>query len=85
MVEKQETIKEGKRRISIKCAAELLGMSELSVKGCLINNALPIGGAWKNPGSDCYNYHISAAKLADYLGMTIEEVMQKNSHVKASA
>jgi len=36
---------------------------------------LPIGGAWKNEGSTCYTYHISPKLLADYLGITVEEVM----------
>ncbi len=63
-------------RVSVKRAAELLDMSVLSVQGALIHNALPIGGAWKNENSTCYTYHISPAKLADYLGITVEEVMK---------
>ena len=64
-------------RVSVNRAAKLLNMSVLSVQGCLQHHALPIGGAWKNDGSNCYTYHISPAKLADYLGMTIEEVIGK--------
>lgn len=65
-------------RVSVKRAAELLGLSPLSVKGALINNALPIGGAWKNENSECYTYHISPAKLADYLGMKVDQVTNEN-------
>ena len=64
-----------KGRVSVKRAAELLGMSGYSVQGALTHNALPIGGAWKNEGSTCYTYHISPKLLADYLGITVEEVM----------
>ncbi len=64
-------------RVSVKRAAELLNMSPLSVKGALIHKALPIGGAWKNEESTCYTYHISPAKLADYLGMEVEQVLEK--------
>lgn len=62
-------------RVSVQRAAELLGLSVLSVQGALINKALPIGGAWKNEGSTCYTYHISPQQLALYIGSTKEEVM----------
>lgn len=65
-----------KGRVSIARAAKLLNMSPLSVKGALIHKALPIGGAWKNEDSTCYTYHISPAKLAEYLGMDIEQVLE---------
>jgi hypothetical protein len=62
-------------RVSLKRAAELLGLSILSVQGALINKALPIGGAWKNENSTCYTYHVSPQQLALYIGLTKEEVM----------
>lgn len=63
-------------RVPIKIAAELLGLSVLSVQGSLIHKALPIGGAWKNDGSTCYTYHISPQQLALYIGITKEEVYE---------
>ncbi len=48
-------------RVSVQRAAELLGLSVLSVQGALINKALPIGGTWKNEGGSCYTYHISTS------------------------
>ena len=62
-------------RVSVQRAAELLGLSALSVQGALINKALPIGGAWKNENSGCYTYHISPQQLAIYIGVTKEEVI----------
>lgn len=63
-------------RVPLHIAAELLGLSVLSVQGALINKALPIGGAWKNPDSTCYTYHISPQQLGLYIGMTKEEVIK---------
>ena len=63
-------------RVPVKVAAELLGLSILSVQGALVCKALPIGGARKNEGSTCYTYHISPQQLALYIGLTKEEVMQ---------
>lgn len=62
-------------RVSVQRAAELLGLSVISVQGALINKALPIGGAWKNETSSCYTYHISPQQLALYIGITKEEVI----------
>jgi len=64
-----------KGRVPVKRAAELLNLSVLSVECGIVANALPIGCAWKNEGSTCYTYHISPKLLADYLGLTVEEVM----------
>lgn len=65
-------------RVSVQRAADLLGLSVLSVQGALINKALPIGGAWKNENSSCYTYHISPQQLALYIGLTKEEVLESD-------
>lgn len=64
-------------RVSVKRAAELLGLSPLSVQGALIDRALPIGGAWKNENSTTYTYHISPQKLGEYVGLTKEQVIDE--------
>lgn len=69
-----------KHNVSVKRAADLLGMSPFSVQGALKAKALPIGGAWKNDNSTCYKYHISAYLLANYLGITVEEVLGNEKH-----
>jgi hypothetical protein len=66
-------------RVSVQRAAELLGLSVVSVQGALINKALPIGGAWKNENSTCYTYHISPQQLSLYTGMPKEEIMNGDS------
>jgi hypothetical protein len=63
-------------RVPVNVAANLLGLSPLSLQGALINKALPIGGAWKNDNSTCFTYHISPQQLGLYIGITKEEVMQ---------
>jgi len=68
-----------KERVSVKAAAEILGMSVLSVQGALIHKALPIGGAWKNEGSECYTYHISPKMLSDYTGVPVETIKTINN------
>lgn len=62
-------------RVSVKKAAELLEMSILSVQAGMQCGALPIGACWIAKGSKQYTYHISAAKLADYLGIRKEDIV----------
>lgn len=69
-----------KNRVTTKRAAELLEMSILSVQMGMRCNALPIGSCWKAEGGKQYTYHISAALLADYLGITKEEVLGGNKN-----
>lgn len=64
-------------RVSPQVAGEILNLSVQSVQGALIANALPIGGAWKNPGSSTYTYYISAQKLAEFVGITKQEVLER--------
>ena len=62
-------------RILPKDAARILGMDLLSVYGALQHNALPIGTAWKNEGARVWTYHISPHLLAEYTGLTKEEIL----------
>lgn len=62
------------KNLHVKVAAKILGMSELSVRGALIAKALPIGSAWKNPGSSCWKYYISPRLLSEYSGVSIEDI-----------
>jgi hypothetical protein len=64
-------------KVTVKRAAELTGLSELSVRFGIINGNLPIGTATQKR---LYNgkyhtvYHVYAKKLANYLGITVEQV-----------
>lgn len=60
-------------RIKVKRAAELLGTCDQSVRIGIQNGELPIGHAI-HIGKNRTNYHISPAKLAEYLGLTVEQV-----------
>ena len=59
-------------RVPVQVAAEILGMSALSVQGALIHQALPIGGAWKNEGSTCYTYHIVLRNYQNTQGLMLK-------------
>lgn len=54
------------RNISVKECARLLGKSEQFVRVALQNGTAPFGFAVKN--KTVYSYHISAKKLAEYIG-----------------
>lgn len=63
-----------KENVPIQVAAELLGISDLSVRGLLIDKPGAIGYAWKNKNSDCYKYHISPYLLGKYVGMKKSDI-----------
>lgn len=54
------------RNISVKECARLLGKSEQFVRVALQSGSAPFGFAVKN--KTVYSYHISAKKLAEYIG-----------------
>lgn len=63
-----------KENVPIQVAAELLGISDLSVRGLLIDKPGAIGYAWKNEKSNCYKYHISPYLLGKYVGMKKSDI-----------
>lgn len=62
--------------VPIKRAAALMGISEQHLRIRLQRNRYDFGSAeiLKENGSR-YTYHINAKGFADYLGLTVEEVM----------
>ncbi len=62
------------KKITIKRAAQLLGKGELYVRECIKDGSLPIGTATKLPGSERWNFTISPAALAEYLGCSVGEL-----------
>lgn len=62
-------------RVTVKRTAELTGLSELTVRLGLQYGSLPFGSAVKTSKSRT-TYHVSPAKLADYLGLDINEVKE---------
>ncbi len=64
-------------RVSVQRAAELMGVTPLTIRVGIANGELPIGVAI-HTGKLRTNYHISPAKLADYLGLTVEQIKGVN-------
>jgi predicted HTH domain antitoxin len=65
-------------RITVKRASELTGLSQLSIRLGLQCKDLPFGTAIKTSSKRTV-YHISPSKLAEYLGMTVEEVKERSN------
>jgi hypothetical protein len=63
-------------RLTVKRAAELTGLSQLSIRLGLQHNDLPFGTAIKTSKKRTV-YHIAPAKLAEYLGISVDEVKEK--------
>lgn len=62
------------RNISVRDAAELLGVSQQFIRIGLQRGALPIGTAVKM--SSRWTYHISPKLLKEYIGESKKEVVQ---------
>jgi hypothetical protein len=60
-------------RISVKSTSDLTGLSQLTIRLGLQYGTLPFGTAIKTSKHRTV-YHISPAKLAEYLGITVEQV-----------
>lgn len=60
-------------RVTVKRASELTGLSELTIRIGIDNGELEFGRAI-HTGKKRTNYHISPHLLANYLGMTVEQV-----------
>lgn len=60
--------------IKVKDAAKILGKSQEYVRCGLAHGKLPIGSAIKM--SSRYSYHISPGKLAEYMGLTVEQILK---------
>ena len=59
--------------ISIKKAADLMGISQQFLRVLIQNDKLPFATAVKVKSH--YHYYINAKGLADYVGKSIEEVL----------
>jgi predicted HTH domain antitoxin len=68
---------EPEEKVTVKRTAELLGTSALTIHGGLISGDFPFGTVTRHKqydGKYHNEYHIYAKKLAEYLGISIEEV-----------
>lgn len=60
--------------IPVKTAAKILGISIFSVQCGLRSGKLPIGTCWKNANSKVHKYLISPVLLAEFQGITVEDI-----------
>lgn len=67
------------KNITTEMAARLMGKSPTFVREAMKRGAIDIGTAVKLPDSTRWNFHICTPKLADYLGITVEQLMTEVS------
>lgn len=72
-------------KITVTQAAALMGKSALFVREAMRREVLDIGIAMQMPGSEKWNFHISPQKLAEYLGVSVEELMERANEPKPVA
>ena len=61
-------------RVSVKRAAELTRLSQLTVREGIKQGVFDFGKAVPSKSGTRHTIHISPAKLAEYLGLTVDEV-----------
>ena len=70
------------RRITVAEAARVMGKDTLFVSEMLKQGRMPIGEAELMEGRVRWNYYISPKLLADYIGMTMEELWKEIEYVR---
>lgn len=63
------------KKITVQTAAKLMGKSTLFVREGMRRGLLPIGEAMQMPGSNKWSFYISPKLLADYIGVSVEVVL----------
>lgn len=66
------------KKITVKRAAELMGVSAQYIRVGLQKEVLPFGCALK-VGGDNYSYYISPAKFSEYTGIGIDTILGAES------
>lgn len=66
-----------KREVTVQEAGTILGVCALTIQQGMKCGALDIGAAFKQEDSTTWTYIISAGKLAKFLGVTREEILDK--------
>lgn len=64
------------KKITVQTAARLMGKSTLFVREAMRQGLLPIGIAEQMPGSQKWSFYISPKLLADYIGVSVEAVLE---------
>ena len=61
-------------KISVSQVARIMGKSDRFVRIGMQRGLLPIGEAYQMPGSTRWSYYISPAQLAEYIGVSVDEL-----------
>lgn len=64
-------------KITVAQAASLMSKSTLFVREAMRREVLDIGTAMQMPGSTKWTFHISPTKLAEYLGLSLNEMQER--------
>ena len=72
----------GRFKILTADVAKLIGKSELTIREGIRREYFDFGIAMQLPGSKRYNFTILPAKLAEFLGISVEELYQRVSEVR---
>ena len=64
--------------------AKLIGKSELTIREGIKREFFDFGVAMQLPGSEKYNYTIFPAKVAELLGISVEDLYEKISEVRGA-
>lgn len=67
------------KKITVQTAARLMGKSTLFVREGMRRGVLPIGEAFQLPGSSKWTFYISPPLLANYIGVSLEVVLDAAS------
>lgn len=67
------------QKVTVERAAEILGVSKLTVRIGMENKEFPIGAVIHQGGNARKFYHISPYLLSQYTGLPVEEIMSENT------
>lgn len=62
--------------------AKLLGKSELTIREGIRREHFDFGVAYRMEGNKRWNFTISPAKLADFIGISVEELWKRVGEVR---
>ena len=70
------------RRITVAEAARVMGKDTLFVAELMRQGRMPIGEAELMKGRVRWNYYISPKQLADYIGLSMDELWREVANVR---
>lgn len=70
------------RKITVTEAAKVMGKAPLFVSEMMKQGRLPIGEAEKIKGNVRYDFYISPKLLADYVGLSVEQLWKEIEYVR---